>query len=310
MSSTLIMHVDKNRQSATVDQLRGMAVLPATDSHKPIGHAVVRDLVADRLAPLGLTVSNEQIGVSTTTMEIIDGSEVEVFNKAFGVFDVTGTGWAVDSEKEIGLSVGWRNSMNKTLPASIAVGSRVFVCDNLCLSGELIIKRRHTLNIMADLPNMIAGALDKIEGYADRQFAFYERLRDIKITDDEAVAVVAQACKSSGRSFLARKNVLNIMDAYDHGTATDVERAAGIEYNRDQHGHGTAWALFNAGTAFAKNATNKNFVDATPALLEWDTTLRNRFGSDLIESATAVSTVVPAGLPDAGDDAGDWEVVA
>jgi len=242
----------------------------------------VRDLVADRLAPLGLTVDNEQIGVSTTTVETIDGGEVEVFNKAFGVFDVKGADWAVDSGNEVGLSVGWRNSMNKTLPASIAVGSRVFVCDNLCLSGELIIKRRHTLNIMADLPNMIAGALDKIEGYANRQFAFYERLRDIKVTDDEAVAVIAQACKASGKSFLARKNVLNIMDAYDHEIASDAERAAGIEYNRDQHGHGTAWSLLNAGTAFAKNTTNRNFVDATPPLLDWHKTFQARFGRDLI----------------------------
>lgn len=43
-----------------------------------------------------------------------------------------------------GFALGFRNSINKTLPIGICAGASVFVCDNLCFSGEFITFRKHT----------------------------------------------------------------------------------------------------------------------------------------------------------------------
>ncbi len=283
MSSTLIMHVDSHRRTGvTAAQLRDLLVNPATDTHIPIGHAVVRDLVAEQIESVGLEIVNEQIGVSTEKeIDFGDDGVHAVHQKAFGTFDVRGLDYAIDGDATAGLSVGWRNSMNKQLPAAVVVGSRVFVCDNLCFSGEVMLKRRHTLNILRDLPNLVAAAFGKIEALSQRQFAIYDRLREIAISDDEAAGIVAQACAASGKAFLARKNVIPILDVYGHDFATDAERDAGILYNRDQHGHGTAWALFNAGTCFAHQFLARSYVDASTALLPWHNVFVDRFARDL-----------------------------
>lgn len=291
MSSTLILHVDKNRTTITPDALSGLVGRPETETHKPIGHSVVRDMLADQIGSLGLEITNEQIGVTTLSKVDTPDGEIEVYDKAFGTMDLMGADYCIDAGASVGLSVGWRNSLNKQLPVTVTVGSRVFVCDNLCLSGELYLKRRHTKNVMDDLPWMIARAFGQIAEMASRQFMVYDRLRDVKISDDVAAAIVVEACRASGSAFLARKNVVPILETYQHELATDAEREAGIEYNRDQHGYGTAWSLWNAGTAFAKNMTNRNFVDATPPLLDWNRTFTRRFAADLAPSSKAMVTI-------------------
>lgn len=297
MSSTLIMHVDPARKTGlSPAQLRDMLVNPRTETHVPIAHSLVRDMVAERIKSVGLEIVNEQIATSTPKEIEIDGSLVSVDQKAFGTFDVRGLDYAIDSTAAVGLSVGWRNSMNKQLPAAVVVGSRVFVCDNLCFSGEIMLKRRHTKNILDDLPTLIEMAFGRIEPLANRQFALYERLREIEISDDVAVAAIAQACEMSGKAFLASKNVLPLFNFYRHDFATDAEHAAGIVYNRDQHGHGTAWALWNAGTAFAKQFLARSFVDASPVLLAWNHVIGSRFAADLLPSEKTSMAVTAADL--------------
>lgn len=315
MSSTLMMHVDMGRKEGlSPANLRSMLVNPRTDTHVPIAHSLIRDMVAERITDCGLTIKNEQIATSTPKDVDIDGQLVSVDQKAFGVMDVMGLDYATHESAKFGLSIGWRNSMNKQLPAAVVVGSRVFVCDNLCFSGEIMLKRRHTKNILDDLPTLIESAFERIEPLTRRQFALYERLQEVKVTDDIAVAVIAQACERGGKAFLASKNVLPLFNFYRHPLATDDERASGIIYNRDQHGHGDAYSLWNAGTAFAKQYLDRSFVDASPQLLVWNQVIAARFASDLLEAeqveATRVAVAVPAALPAAPvDEQGDDEII-
>ena len=42
-------------------------------------------------------------------------------------------------DDEIGLAVGFRNSYDKSMSVGIAVGARVFVCENLMMNGDITI---------------------------------------------------------------------------------------------------------------------------------------------------------------------------
>src|SRR5262249_51585397 len=66
----------------------------------------------------------------------------------FGLMEVRNGSNADD----FGLVVGLRNSHDKSFPAALALGSRVFVCDNLAFSGEVKLSRKHTTYIWRDLP--------------------------------------------------------------------------------------------------------------------------------------------------------------
>ena len=58
--------------------------------------------------------------------------------------------------------LGIRNSNNMRFPAGLALGVAPFVCDNLCFSGEVVINRRHTTNVISDLTKMISTSMDDL----------------------------------------------------------------------------------------------------------------------------------------------------
>lgn len=79
----------------------------------------------------------------------------------FGVLDLT-------SELAEGrtLSVGIRNSNDKTFPIGFCIGNRTFVCDNLAFSAEIVIAKKHTRFGEDWLREGIATAVGKLPDYS------------------------------------------------------------------------------------------------------------------------------------------------
>jgi hypothetical protein len=61
-----------------------------------------------------------------------------------------------EADTDCGTVVGLRNSHDKAFSAGMLMGNGVFVCDNLSFFAEQKIARKHTTNIMRDLPAMVA----------------------------------------------------------------------------------------------------------------------------------------------------------
>jgi len=57
----------------------------------------------------------------------------------FGVLDLKS-----DLAEGVSLSVGIRNSNDKTFPIGFCIGNRASVCDNLAFSSEVVVSKRHT----------------------------------------------------------------------------------------------------------------------------------------------------------------------
>jgi len=71
----------------------------------------------------------------------------------------------------------------------IAVGMRVFVCDNLVFAGDLIaLKRKHTARL--NLPEEIARAIDRYQEGALALSRGIDRLRDTAIADRDAKEMI------------------------------------------------------------------------------------------------------------------------
>lgn len=62
-------------------------------------------------------------------------------------------------DEEIGLSIGIRNSYDKTMSIGVALGGRVFVCDNLAMSGQIRIVRKHTQGVWQAIEDMTISTL-------------------------------------------------------------------------------------------------------------------------------------------------------
>jgi len=147
---------------------------------------------------------------------------------------------------DYGLVLGLRNSHDKTFPAALAVGSGVFVCDNLAFSGEVTIARRHTLFIERDLPQLVqraVGQLGDLRGLQDHRI---ERYKATRLTDMRAHHLIVRALEARVLPTTAIPVVVR-------------------EWRRPSHeefaeGGRTAWRLFNAVTEAIKGRS----LDALP----------------------------------------------
>ena len=58
--------------------------------------------------------------------------------------------------------MGLRNSNNMKFAAGLSIGIAPIVCDNLMFTGEVVIARRHTTNLVTDITKMIGSSLDEL----------------------------------------------------------------------------------------------------------------------------------------------------
>src|SRR5439155_9698285 len=122
------------------DQLRELPVPAATETHVPIAHSTVVDMVKYSLGFYGHEVVQEDYGATPDGLRF------------FGVLSLKSDyGDYTDT-------VGLRNSHDKRFPIGISFRSRVFVCDNLAFSGDQVIKRKHTARAKHKLHSLVAEA--------------------------------------------------------------------------------------------------------------------------------------------------------
>jgi hypothetical protein len=129
-----------------------------TKTYTPVAYGDFINLIKEKAAAAGMVIESEGYGLS-------HGG-----NQMFGVMRTR-----TDSE-EHSLNIGVRSSHDYTLSAAIAAGMLgVFVCDNLCISGDTCtLMRKHTKNVWLDLELHIDQAL----GSAEKNFNLMVREMD------------------------------------------------------------------------------------------------------------------------------------
>lgn len=122
----------------------------ATSTWDPMSHGDVIDLIHNEIPKYGLNVINWEHAMRR------DGKQY------FGIVSVQDTNNRGIEIPDGSLQIGIRNSIDKSLAASLVAGSKVFVCDNLAFSGEVALSRKHTSNIRTDIYGKISSAFNKL----------------------------------------------------------------------------------------------------------------------------------------------------
>ena len=158
----LVLHCGaRHVERPAVEEARTPA---ASATWVPVPHHRLLEQVESTLVGSGMTVANEAHALWS------DGL------RYFGLLEVTNG----QPHEDYGLVIGLRNSHDKSFPAAIALGSAVFVCDNLAFSAEVTIARRHTRFIERDLPRIVHTAVGRL---ADMRGQQDERIRTYKETE-------------------------------------------------------------------------------------------------------------------------------
>jgi hypothetical protein len=141
--------------------------------HAPVPHHILVE---------GIEVEALERGYSISKMELAVSKDL---SKLFGVIDLMPPG--VVNVTDRGTSIGFRNSTNSTLAIKMVAGTRVFVCDNLALSGDMIaVLRRNTVGL--DLEDELREGFDKFVKHASALDLEVARLQATAIADLAAKA--------------------------------------------------------------------------------------------------------------------------
>ena len=170
MIGTLVAH--SGSTPVTRQELEAIEPPKGTASWKPVKHSELITVLEQEIQKRNLDIREQSYAVQR------EGAVL------YGVIDL----WWRKTE-EFAAAIGVRTANDKSLSLQIAVGMRVFVCDNLAFAGDLIaLRRKHTAGL--NLPQEIAAAMDRYqEGVLNLEDGI-DRLRETRISDEEAKSMI------------------------------------------------------------------------------------------------------------------------
>lgn len=208
---SLTLHAGANLVS--YDELRAVPTPQATESHLPVPHHEIVELVRYTLGFYGHEIAEEHHACMP------DGSRyfgLMTLKSAYGDYADT---------------VGLRNSHDKSFPIGIAFGSRVFVCDNTAFVGEHVIRRKHTIKAKRELPGLVTEIVAPLQQQRIAQNTKLLTYQATPLTDQIADHAVLTMYR---KGVIGVQRVADVLDAYDNPP--------------HDWGNRTAWRLFNAAT--------------------------------------------------------------
>ena len=216
-----------------------VALPETTRSYCPIPHGDFANVIEDGLSEYGFRFGEQAHALNREGAQYFGMAELLGENSTNEVFN---------------LVAGWRSSYDKSLAASFVVGSQVFVCDNLAFSGEIQIGRKHTTNILRDLPTLVRGAVQGTRGMAEQQAVRYERYGEARLKDSVANHSIMRMLQLG---VISSSKVEKVVNEYYEPSHPE---------HLDANGNRTNWTLFNAATEALKGVGLNTMPRRTIAL--------------------------------------------
>ena len=216
------------------EQLMTIPPPPATTTWRPIAHGDLVSAIDRQLLVRGITIRKETFAIQR------DGARL------FAVLDLS-----IESSEESCAAMGIRTANDRSMALEIAVGVKVFVCDNLAFSGDLIaLRRKHTAKF--DLNADISRAVDRYQAHLLALQRTIAAAREDPISDEEAKRLIFEAFHDE---ILPIRYFKPVAQAFFHPTAemTDVQPR-------------TMWGLHNAFTRVVRQMAPAPAFEATTEL--------------------------------------------
>ncbi len=155
-------------------ELQAVPLPQKTDSYQPVAHADLamnlQRVASDLLR--GYTFDHSNYGLNK------EGQQM------FGIHTFR------NGSDEMGMSIGFRNSYDKSMSVGIAIGASVFVCDNLALTGEVTVMKKHTLNVLIELEEKIVTTIYRSKNNFTNILEDSEKMKVLNLSDDNAFKIM------------------------------------------------------------------------------------------------------------------------
>lgn len=171
---TLINHC--GGREVSWEELAQIEAPPPTATWYPVPHYQVLAKVRDTLTLAGYDITRQQLSVAKED------------KRFFGVLDLSSR-----IRDGVTLAAGIRNSNDRTFPIGFCVGSRVFTCDNLAFSSEIVISKRHTRFGRDRYEEGIATAVSQLRHHVEAQGQWIDGLRSRELSREEADSIILRS---------------------------------------------------------------------------------------------------------------------
>jgi hypothetical protein len=230
----LLMHTTDG-QHVPRTELATIPLPERTDSYQPVPHAelvrMVETIGRDILT--GYRFDREDYGLAR------DGRQL------FGTHT-----YRVPEDDQMGLTIGFRNSYDKSLSVGLAVGASVFVCDNLAFTGDLTVMRKHTSNVLTDLEDMIIATIYHCRKNYHQITNDADSMAEHTLSDDEAFQMLGLLF---GRGVLTPRQLPIVKKQWLKPSYPDFEPR-------------NMWSFYNACTEGLKGTTPAKIMEKHIAL--------------------------------------------
>ena len=143
-----------------------LASLPKeTKTYKPVSHEQLMDLTLESIHQAGFTLDKELY---------TSAREGKVANGKFTIKNI--------ADSEMQLQIGWQNSYDKSLSLKFAIGTKIFICSNGCVSGDYgAFKKKHVGEIQTFTPQAITEYIKKAGEAFTKMQAEREAMKNVEI---------------------------------------------------------------------------------------------------------------------------------
>lgn len=223
--------LDKGAQRRTIEDIRTDTLPePMGNRHVLLPHATLYDIAKERLNAGGYEIAWE------------DHSTAHGSNRYFGLMGVRNGVNSNERERIVGL----RNCHDQTFTSQLVAGDGVFVCSNLCFSGEVKVGRKHTKEQLNELPSIIDKAVNYLGVAWDNMTERVEAYKDRAIGREEADHLVCEALRAGA---LPTSKIVTVLNEYEGKVELEDGRKG---FRHADFEPRNVWSLFNAYTETAK----------------------------------------------------------
>ena len=244
-------------QKVLLSDLSKVPLPKETRTYKPVSHF---DLVANTTSMGDMFLQNQGYELESQNYALGRKGKHMFFNLNYKKLTTTG-------QDTTGLTIGGRNSYDKSTTIGIAVGMRVFICDNLAFSGDQVTYlRKHTGNVYEDLEVILMRTMKNADTEFKRMDLESQAMREVRLTNNDAYRNLG---------VLFGNNIL---------TSRQLPVACN-EWKKPQHDafkERNMWSFYNACTEALKSSPPKDILTRHTKLHK---TLCGRGGAGLVASA-------------------------
>jgi len=145
----------------TLDRVNSIKIPERTESYTPIPHMEFIKNIREELSQTSFRIGNEQF--------ISDKSG----SKLLGIYKLID-----DTNSEMGPSIAFRNSYDKSMSAGLVSGAKIIVCTNGFFKGDLVVMRKHTGDADSFMNNAIFNQINGLQQQYEDMKVFANTLKE------------------------------------------------------------------------------------------------------------------------------------